>query len=51
MASHAQVYYVYGFALLVTLILLIVVVCVSIVGEHSVGAALAPVTVSGHIAI
>lgn len=29
-----QVYYVYGFALLVTFILLIVVVCVSIVGER-----------------
>lgn len=33
-ALPGQVYYVYGFALLVTFILLIVVVCVSIVGEH-----------------
>lgn len=33
-AAVCQVYYVYGFALLVTLILLIVVVCVSIVGTY-----------------
>ena len=32
-APPDQVYYVYGFALLVALILMIVVVCVSIVGE------------------
>lgn len=33
-AAVCQVYYVYGFALLVTLILLVVVVCVSIVGTY-----------------